>query len=189
MGLIYKISDKELLKIRNKIFLEKGIPALEKNGFVQSPFSTAWFGKNNLGDYTYELCRRSKESYLEMIVTHISRGDRWIQVFLNIFELQPKLKSISELQGLNGVKYHIPPNSQTKMELRCDDIKVIPLLSYNFWFRRHKIRWYFTKAGFDKRIHQLEKRIEQDMTNIDSFVNRWHELHKPNVVDWEGNKI
>lgn len=26
------------------------------------------------------------------------------------------------------------------------------------------------------------------MENIDDFVKRWHELHEPNVVDWEGNR-
>jgi len=41
MGSLYKISEKELLSARNSIFKEAGIPALEKNGFVKSPFKTA----------------------------------------------------------------------------------------------------------------------------------------------------
>ena len=53
----------------------------------------------------------------------------------------------------------------------------------------HKIGKYCTKRGFNKEVLRLGDLIEQDMTNIDSFVNRWHELHKPNVVNWEGNKI
>jgi hypothetical protein len=189
MGLFYKISDKELLKIRKQIFLDKGIPALKKNGFKQSPLSTAWFGKNNLGDYTFELCRRSKESYLEMIVTHISKGDRWIKIFLNIFKLSPVLKSMEQLNSVDGLQYHLPPNSITKMELRWDDIKGMPLLDYHFMFGGHKLRSFHTKAGFSQRVKELSNRIEKDMTNIDTFVNRWHELHEPNVVDWEGNKI
>lgn len=82
-GLFSKVSDKELLKVRNELFVEHGIPALEKNGFVKSPFSTAWFGKNNLGDYTYQLCRISDSGSLEIVKTHISKGDNWVKIFLN----------------------------------------------------------------------------------------------------------
>jgi hypothetical protein len=90
MGFFYKKTDKELLLIRNNIFLEKAIPVLKENGFEQSLFSTSWYGKNNLGDYSYELCRLSKNNHLEMIITHISSGDKWVKIFLNIFQLVPR---------------------------------------------------------------------------------------------------
>lgn len=189
MGLFYKVSEKELFEVRNKIFLEKGIPALKKNGFEQSPFSTAWFGKNNLGDLTYELCRVRKDSILEIVVTHISKGDQWIKVFLNIFKLSPDFRSLEQLQGVDGLQYHLPPNSLTKMRLRSDDIKGMPLLDYHFMFGGHKIRSYHTKIGYDREIRELSKRIEKDLTNIDSFVERWHKLHQPNLTDWQGNRI
>lgn len=189
MGLFYKISDKELLKIRNKIFLESGIPALKNNSFEKSPFSTAWFGKNNLGDYTYELCRVSQGSRLEIIVTHISKGDNWIKIFLNIFELKPKLNSLEHLKGVDGLQYHLPPNSLTKMRLHIDDIKGIPLFNYHFMFGGHKIQSSNSESGVKRSIKKLSNLIEKDLTNIDSFVKRWHELHQPNVTDWEGNKL
>lgn len=187
MGLFYKVSEKELLLIRDRIFLDKCLPALKKNGFGKSPFSTAWFGKNNLGDFTYELCRVRKGSILEIVVTHISKGDQWIKVFLNIFKLSPDLKSIEQLQGVDGLQYHLPPNSLTKMRLRSDDIKGMPLLDYHFMFGGHKIRSYHTKTGYDRQIRELSKRIEKDLDNIDFFVERWHELHELNLTDWEGN--
>jgi hypothetical protein len=189
MGLFYKVSEKELLLIRDRIFLDKGLSSLKNNGFDQSPFSTAWFGKNNLGDLTYELCRVRKDSILEIVVTHISKGDQWIKVFLNIFKLSPDLRSLEQLQGVDGLQYHLPPNSLTKMRLRSDDIKGMPLLDYHFMFGGHKIRSYHTKIGYDREIRELSKRIEKDLTNIDSFVERWHELHQPNLTDWEGNRI
>lgn len=186
MGLFYKVSEKELLLIRNRIFLDNCLPALKKNGFEKSPFSTAWFGKNNLGDFTYELCRVRKGSTLEIVVTHISKGDKWIKVFLNIFKISPDLKSIEQLQGVDGLQYHLPPNSLTKMRLRSDDIKGMPLLDYHYMFGGHKIRSYQTKTGFNRQIRELSKRIEKDLYNIDFFVERWHELHEPQLgVEWD----
>jgi len=123
MRLLKKISDKEVLETRNKIFCNNGIPALKENKFVESPFSTAWFGKNNLGDYTYELCRLSRELQLEVITTHISSGDEWIKVFLNVFQLNPIPSKIDDLKDIDGLQYSLPPNSLTKMRLRNDDYK------------------------------------------------------------------
>lgn len=191
MGLFYKVSEKELLEERNKIFLENGIPALKRNGFEQSPFVTSWYGQydRNVSGYPYELCRLAQTSRLEIIEVYILKGEKRIQIFLNIFELQPKIQSLSELHNLDGIKYGLPPNSLTKMELRWDDIKGIPLLDYNYIFGGHKIRSYHTKTGYDRQIRGFSKRIEQDLMNIDSFVKRWHEMHQPNIVDWEGNSL
>jgi hypothetical protein len=36
MGLFYKVQDKEMLKLKNNIFLEKGFPSLNKNGLKNS---------------------------------------------------------------------------------------------------------------------------------------------------------
>ncbi|WP_337043134.1 hypothetical protein [Emticicia sp. 17c] len=185
MALFYKVSDKEFLKIRSKIFTEAGIPELEKNGFEKSPFSTAWFGRNNLQDFTYELCRVVNGSLLEILVTHISRGDSWIQIYLNVFKLNPEIKSCDALKNVDGIQFHLPPNSITKMRLRIDDFKGMPL----FRFVEHKIGTYYTKNGFESEVEKLRKLIKKDMTNIDHFVKRWHELHTPLVTDWKGNKI
>ena len=92
MGLFYKVSEKNLLELRNKIFLDKGIPALYNNDFERSPFSTSWFGKDDLQGYSYELCRLTSQNQIEIINAYIARGDSWIQLYLNIFELKPKCK-------------------------------------------------------------------------------------------------
>jgi hypothetical protein len=82
MGVFYKVSPKELLEIRNNIFLSKGLPTLVKNGFEKSPFSSSWFGRNNLRDFSYEFCRINEQSHLEIIEIYIDRGDSWINGFL-----------------------------------------------------------------------------------------------------------
>jgi hypothetical protein len=182
MGIFYSLSDKELLEIRNKIFFKSGIETLKKNGFEKSPFSTSWYGRNNLGDYTYELCRLSSNSFIEIVTTHISKGDSWIKIFLNIFQLTPEVKSLRQLDGVDGLQFHLPPNSVTKMRLRVDDFKGLPL----FNFVEHKIKSYNSKNGLQKRIEKLSKLIEKDLSNIDSFVQRWHEMHQPVVTNWNG---
>ncbi|MFC0516332.1 hypothetical protein ACFFGT_19090 [Mucilaginibacter angelicae] len=185
MGLFYKVSPKTLLETRNKIFVETAIPALQKKGFEKSPFTSSWFGRNNLNGFSYALCRVSGHSRMEFIETHISRGDRWIKIFLNIFELQPQVTSVQQLRGMDGFQFHLPPNSITRMRLRIDDFKGMPL----FRTKEHKLRRYYSKWGFNKRVAQLNRLIANDLNNIDHFVSRWYELHKPLLTDWNGNRI
>jgi hypothetical protein len=189
MGLSYKISDKKLLDIRNKIFAERGIPALYKNGFKKSPFSTAWYGWNNLGDFTYELCRVGDHSNLEIITTHISKGDSWIKLYLNIFQLNANFKSLEQLNAVDGLQYHIPPNSTTKMRLRIDDTVGPPIFRILFG-KAHKIGSYFSKNGLDRKIMELSDLIEKDMNHIDYFVKRWYEIyHEPARTTWDGHRV
>jgi hypothetical protein len=189
MALFYKASTKEMFNLRNKIFVEKGIPALNQQGFVQSPFTTHWFGKDGHIGAIYDLCRLKENSVLETITVYIARGDRWIQIHLNIFELSPTVTSIEELTGREGFYYGALPNSISQMRLRNDDVKGPPLFDFNFMFRNHKIYSYYTANGLKKRVIQLGNRIEKDLTNIDQFIKRWHEKYKPNKTDREGQPI
>jgi hypothetical protein len=185
MKLFYRASAKEILEARNGIFVKKGIPALQKNGFRKSPFSTAWFGRNNLGSFSYELCRLTEKSVLQIINVQIVRGDRWVQCYLNMFRLTPHLASLDPLNGLDGLHFGLPPNSISRMRLRSDDYKGIPLF-YLLFGKMHKIGAYYSKRGFRGRLKALGELIEKDMLNIDSFNKRWYELHQPATVTWEG---
>ncbi|MEO7215893.1 hypothetical protein [Mucilaginibacter sp.] len=185
MGLFYNVSAKELLEARNELFVKKGIPALQQNGFERSPFAVDWFGRNNLKDFTYVLCRLAPHSQLQVVNTHISRGDKWIKIFLNIFELTPAVKSLDQLKDTDGLQYHLPPNSRSEMRLRSDDFEGMPL----FNFVHHKVKPFYTEGGFRKRMFELGALIEEDLNNIDRFAKRWHELHKPLITDWEGRGV
>lgn len=187
MGLFYKVSDKEILNTRNKIFLENGLPPLIKKGFEKTPFSSCRYGRNNLNDFDYALYRLTGH-YLELVHIYIARGDKWIKIRLNIFELKPPITSLKELEKSSGIKYWLPLSSLTSMRLRSDDYKWIPVITPCF-FKKHKIGSYNSKYELNRQIRKLGKLIEKDMTNIDSFVSRWHELHIPSKVDWNGNMI
>jgi len=144
MRIFYKVTDKELLTLKNKVVVETAIPTLQKHGFIYSPYSTPWNGRNNLGDFSYELCRLSSDSQLQIIEIYVARGDRWIQFHLNIFNLHPKLESIKQLSGLDGIQFKIPPNSLTNLRLRLDDIKGMPLLRLGY-MNGHKLKRFYTK--------------------------------------------
>lgn len=178
-------TDKQLLEIRNQIFLENGVPFLNENNFKKSPFSTAWYGKNNLGDYTYEFCKLLKKSDLVIITTHISKGDKWIKIILNVFNIEPNPKSLKDLQNNDGLQFSLPPNSLTEMRLRVDDFEGMPLLN----FKNHKLKNYNTERGFNNRIKELSTLIKEDMINIDSFIDKWYKKHTPILVDWEGKSF
>jgi len=189
MGLFYKVSNKQLLKDRNTIFKQVGVPTIESQGFVKSPFKGTWHGQYcpGLNCYIYEYTRLTNENQLQNIQVYINNGEKWIQIFLNIFELSPKIYSIAELNNLDGIKFGLPPNSKSEMRLRCHEYKGPPIL-YMF-LQEHKIGRYFTKSGYERQINKLQNLIKVDLENIDLFIKRWHELHTPNKTDWYGNAI
>ncbi len=175
------MTDKELLEVRNEIFLEDGIPALNSVGFKKSPFPTDWYGRDYLNDFTYSLCRLN-HSCLETIEAQITRGDRWIKVFLNIFNLIPTITDLDDLKTCDSLRYKIPPASLTEMRINHDNYQGIPL--FNSKSNRHKLSRSI--AGYKKSVKDLRTNIQNDLSNIDSFVKRWHEISKPLQVDWNG---
>ncbi|MFN5308254.1 MAG: hypothetical protein ACK5C0_02230 [Candidatus Kapaibacterium sp.] len=190
MSILYKVSDKQLLKDRNNLFKEIGISSLLNNGFTKAPFKTSWFGEyyKDIDGYIYEFGRISKDNLFESVKVFIVKGDTYIKVFINIFRFSQELSLIDDLKEYEGTNFGVPPNSTTKMRLRSDDYKGPPLF-YMLFLPEHKVGSYYTKSGYEAEINKLKKLIKSDMENIDDFVKRWHELHKPNITDWEGNII
>ncbi len=139
--MLYRVSDKSLLQYRNSI-LKNAIPILKKQGFEKSPFISSWFGRNNLGDFSYDLACLSN-SYLELITIHISKGDKWIKAYLNIFDLFPVPKTLSELNKINGIAFRLAPNNQTQMRL---DIELPKRNFINFIFpkKEYKLKFFLT---------------------------------------------
>jgi hypothetical protein len=190
MGLIYKVSDKEILNVRNEIFKEVGVPSLIENGFVLSPFKTAWHGQYDRSGkgYYYIFSRLSAEHNLEQISVSIFQGEKWIQIHLNVFELSPSINSLSLLKDLDGLEFGTPDKISTRMRLRSDDYKGPPLF-YMLFLPEHKLGKFYTKKGFEKEVEKLKRLIQSDMQNINGFVERWHELHSPIKTDWDGNSV
>lgn len=191
MSMFYKVSDKQLLKDRNDLFNEVGISSLQNNGFIRAPFKTSWNGEYNKSTqgYNYQFARIDRTNFLEIIDVYILKGEPWIQIYLNIFEISPVIKSATHLINNEGLSFGIPPNSITKMRLRSVGDYKGPPIFYMMFLPEHKIGSYYTKSGYEAELTKLKKLIKSDMENIDDFVKRWHELHKPNITDWEGNII
>ena len=182
MSLLYKATDKELLKLRQDIFIRFGIPSLEKQGFKKTPFSGSHFGWNGFG-YMYEYCRILEKSRLEMVTVNINRGEKWVQIYLNIFQLFPDISAIEQLDGIDGVQFHLPPNTDTLMRLEPPKGIIFHKMP------QHKIKIYFTKVGLENRLSQLGNLIEDDLNNIDDFIKRWLKIYSPLLTIWDGNPL
>jgi len=189
MGLFYSATEKEIYAVRRKIFTDKGIQLLSQNGFEQSPFSGACFGRYDNRLHTYDFCRLRDNSILQQVTVHISRGDKWIQISLNIFQLDKTINSLQQMKNVDGMKFYLPPNSISNMRLHVDDFKGMPLFNYDFMFREHKLKCFWTKSGFKKSVKRLEQRIVSDLTNFEKYVSRWHKLFKPLKTTIEGDII
>lgn len=190
MRLIYKVPDKEILMVRNEIFKEVGIPSLLTKGFEFSPFKTSWHGQYDRSSrgYIYNFSRLTSEKYLEEISVYIFGREKWIQIYLNIFELSPSIHSLSVLKDYESMNFGTPDKISTRMRLRSDEYKGPPIF-YMIFLPEYKLGKFYTQKGYKNQITKLRNLIEKDMLNINSFVTKWHELFKPSNTDWEGNFI
>nr|WP_294931148.1 hypothetical protein [uncultured Flavobacterium sp.] len=161
-----------------------------KNGYVKSPFKTSWFGQydSNIREYSYVLCKLTDQKYLHIITADMVKVDKWMKIFLNIFELNEKLNSVDELKDCDGINFKLPPNDSTIMQLRSDDYKGPPLF-YMLFLPEHKLGKINSESSFEKEVSKLKDLVKKDMANIDSFVLRWYELHMPYITDKEGNVV
>lgn len=184
--MFFNVSAKSLLLIRNSI-LTNAIPALEEQGFEKSPFTSSWFGRNNMGDFSYDFARLSN-AHLELISIHISKGDKWIKAYLNIFELLPIPKSLSELNNINGIAFKLAPDNQTKMRL---DIELPKRRFIDFIFPKneYRIKKYLTHSGLVRRQNKLENLLKSDFKNIDSKIELWYKINTPMITGWDGTPI
>lgn len=162
------ISDKELLQIRNSICLN-AVPYLMKSGFKQSPFKTHLYGRNNLGDYSYDFARISK-SYLELLTIHISTGDRWIKIFLNIFIPKPPISSLLELKDYEGLKYRLSPNNKSRMRLDPELLFHSSLCSKILHRNDLKLNRAISYRGKMKQRKRLERNLIFTFNHIDEYV-------------------
>lgn len=185
----YNATEKKVLKIRNEIFLQDAVPILQEKGFEKSPFKTTCFGRLDSLAYIYEMCRLRDDRFLDLITVNIHRKDKYIKIFINSFELFPQIASISQLSEVDGLKYHIPPNSKKKMRIDVDFIKGPPILSKSFWFDQLELGSYFTKKGYCKQVEKLRKTVISKVRNIDLFFQKWSKLHSPNVVKYDGELL
>lgn len=176
MSFFYSISAKDLVECKNAVFKERGIPAILRNGFCKSPFSTAWFGKDGHGGYTYDFCRISSGSHLEILFVYVNKGDRWIQIHLNIFKLHPEVEveAVAQLEGLDGLRFNLPPGRASLMRI---------------YSRHHKIGFFITQKGLTRRLDRVGRSIENDINNIDNFVFKWRGKFTPLLTDWQGRVV
>lgn len=156
---------------------------LEKNGFVRSPYTTAWFDKDGRKGFSYELLRIGHDSTLEIMLIYIMYGERWIQEHINVFKLSPRVSSIAQLDGLDGLAFHLPPCSASLTRLAPPAGRILA------GFPQHKLRFFVTKSGFKRRVSQLGDLLERDLSNIDSFFEWWRAENHPVTTDWTGKVI
>ena len=186
--MFYKVSEKEMLKDRNEIFLKDIVPILKEKGFEKSPFKSACFGYCNSYLYIYEMCRLNS-SLLEFVETDICRKDKYIQIHINSFKLTPEIRSVSSLNGIDGLNYKIPPDSTKKMRLDVDFIDCPPVFSMDFWFKTLKIGYCFTKKGYARQVKRLKNLAQEKVRNIDCFFKKWYTRHSPNITEWDGKLV
>ena len=184
----YKATKKEILKTRKDIFLKDILPVLKEKGFTETPLKTTCFGWCSVG-YIYNMCRLRKGKFLEFVTVKIPQGDKYIQIFINTFEICPQLSNLSLLKETEGMKFSILPNNEKEMRLDSDFIKGAPILSKVFWFGGLKLGCYFTKIGYNKQIEKLKRKVKSRVYDIDSYFEKWYRYHRPNLTKWDGELI
>lgn len=173
MGLFYKVDEKTKRKDIEKLFVEHGLDKLQKQGFKPSPFSGRRFGEYYLGSRWYELCHLDSNSIL--INLRIDIDDTRISCIITPLRLRPKVTSIDELKGLDGL---------------------------GLWFTRlgYDIRInlgkFLSQSGYKKQLEKMAKNIQRICTKdlqsdaLNFYKKNWGEYFVDiPTSDWEGNPI
>ena len=133
-----------------------------------------------------------------MICSVLEKADSWnlsffynkyIQIFINAFEVTPQLGSLSALKEMEGIKYFIRPNNEKEMRLDSDFIKGAPVLSKQFWFGGLKLGHYFTEIGYNNQVGKLKEKVKSKVSVIDAYFDKWYGCHSPNLVKWDGELV
>ena len=184
----FKATRKEILKVRKDIFLKDILPTLKEKEFMESPFKTPCFGWCGVG-YIYDMYRLRNGKFLELVSVKIPQGDKYIQIFINVFEVYPELPNLSLLKELEGIRFSILPNNEKEMRLDTDFIKGAPILSKEFWFGSLKLGCYFTKTDYSKQVEKLKRMVKSRVDDIDAYFQIWYKCHRPTLTKWDGELI
>jgi len=125
----------------------------------------------------YNFNRLRQYSLLDSLEIQITKGDRAIKSILNVFKLEPECTSLDSLSGYEDIPFRIPPNAISEMQLRWDGLKYPPIVYIlTFATNYHILEKALFASGREKKIIKLEKIIKKDLSNINFFVSRWHEI-------------
>ena len=180
----HSISKKEFNSDIRNIFFNTVVPVLEKQGFEKSPFTSDTWGWNSTS-YWYTLVRL-RGGFLERITTVIQSDYGWIEMRLQVFRLSPTPKSLSELQGQCGHRFS-PFYGKNSSSLVLDtDLRTKDRWIYRFTDPRLILSRSFSRKKYERRKHELERFLEQDLQNIDSKIAAWHKRCVAVTTDWNG---
>lgn len=179
-----KLSEKELVLVRDEILKRVGLPALIDAGFRPSPFSHAWYGSDNMGGCSYELCRVSDVGYLEIVNIYIASGDKRIQVYLNIFKPEPAIDDVGQLDGMDGIAYLVQPNLKTRL---C-------ISTSNEGFFKGGQKFQLNTGGIFKSLEsekeKLAESLKSEFSGLKKHIDRWLLANgEPASTDWNGNQV
>lgn len=179
--MLYKPTTKDILHARKEI-VEHVISIIKAQGFVLGPFSESHCGKYQGFGYFYEL-GRLHGSELQTISIDIIRDERWIQISLAIFKLDPVPTSIDDLKDVDCLKFCPRMYKAEKVRIDLD----LPASRWRllFFSKEYKLKRIFSRRGLKKDIIRMEKMIAKDFMNINQKIVLWHKHHTPILVKWE----
>jgi hypothetical protein len=183
-----KLTKGNLTEVMNGIIQNVALPILTKKGFVPSPFTENWYGKDNLHSYTYDLFRLSGRSELEYLSIYVNRGNMEIDLHINVFLPSPPIGSMEALNGLSIFPFILPPNSKSLLRLGSDEFGKIPLFRI---FREEDLRMGVPRnqTALSRRTEKLTSTIGRMCSRVDESFLRWHKRHSLRAVDWKGEPI
>jgi hypothetical protein len=183
-----KLTKGYLTDVMNGIIQNIALPILTEKGFVPSPFTENWYGKDNLHSYTYDLFRLSGRSELEYLSIYVNRGNMEIDLHINVFLPSPPIDSMEALNGLSIFPFILPPNSKSLLRLGSEEFGKIPLFRM---FREEDLRMGVPRnqTALSRRTEKLSSTIGKMCTRMDDSFVRWHERHRLRAVDWKGVPI
>lgn len=184
-----KVTSKERLHARRDLFLKNMWPLLEKQGFVMHPFNRwSWEWVPGARGYIFQTIRL-RNNYLDYVDIYIPCGNRLIQIEFQIIKLSEEIKSLQDI--IMNTELSLGITNSRKNEYMFPNFSIYGdnRLCMLFFAGTYKLKRYFTRRGFNRRVEQLKRSLIRNFSDLEPTVAMWMKLNKPNILNVQEMKI
>lgn len=184
-----KVTSRERLHVLRDLFLKVMWPLLESQGFVMRPFDSWWWEWNpGVQGYDYETVRLRK-NYLDYVSIYIPQGGRHIQITFQVIELSEEIKSLQDITM--DIELSVDIGNSRKNDYMYPNFSRYGTnrIHWNFFGGCYKLKRYFTRRGFNRRVEQLKRSLIRNFSDLEPTVAMWMKRNKPNILNVKEMKI
>ena len=112
-----------------------------------------------------------------------------IQIEFQIIKLSEEIKSLQDI--IMNTELSLGITNSRKNEYMFPNFSIYGdnRLCMLFFAGTYKLKRYFTRRGFNRRVEQLKRSLIRNFSDLEPTVAMWMKRNKPNVLNVQEMKI